>query len=355
VSGYDLLLHVGMPRSSTVLRPQLRARGVAFVGAADVAKLRSAAGWDSGPWSKPEEAATFAGEIAKLVEHAAAAARKRNGPHPQVVLASDRLLGEGPIGLRDAHTFRPYAERALGQVVAALSPTRARVLLHTHRQDRLMELAHLERIGEGSTEPFADQFPSAATSVFDYGALLARLAAVPGVDEVVARPVELADAGVHAFVNDVLGLLGLQDRVDLYAIGSDVWPQPPVYTEQGARLALALHPLASGRREHDLIRGFLQRRYLATEAGAADLLDRGTRERILAAYREANERLFREHMLGLPADGYADDTRTFDLGNVLPQPVPVPPTHVGQVRSTATWRARRVAGRARRWARQRLR
>jgi hypothetical protein len=365
----ELLLHVGMPRSGAVLRPalerlrpQLRAHGVAYVGGEQLERLRHVAGWHRDPWHRPQDAAPFARELGALVAAESRRAAGRAGLRTvRVVLSADALLGSGAIGLADADRFRPYAEQALGQVVAALSPSITRVALYTHRQDRLMELAQLERIRAGREDSFEDVFPNRFAPVLDYGALVERLHAVAGIGEVHVRPVELADAGTYAFVNDFLGLLGLADTLDLFAIGTGVYPHPPVYTERGARLALAMNPLLSTARELDLVREFLSTRYLAGEEGTADLLERGSRERILECYGASNEALFRRYAPDLPADSYADDARTFDLGNVLRQPVPPVPSAAAAARASAAEtairakrRARRTAGRALRWSAQRL-
>lgn len=365
----ELLLHVGMPRSGAVLRPalerlrpQLRAHGIAFIGNAQLEKARHLAGWNRDPWHRPQYAAAFARELtAQVAAESRWAAGRAGQREVRVVVSSDSLLGSGRIGLRDADRFRPYAERALGQVVDALAPVSARVVLYTHRQDRLMELAQLERIQAGRDDSFADQFPNPFAPVLDYGALAERLRSVPGVGDVHVRPVELADAGTYAFVNDFLALVGLADTLDLFAIGTGVFPHPPVYSERGAQLALALNPLLSTARELQLVGEFLSTRYLAGEEGTTDLLERESRERILAAYHASNEALFRRHAPDLPPDSYADDVRTFDLGNVLRQPVPPVPSRAAVVRESAIEtairvkrRARRSAGRALRWSAQRL-
>ena len=141
MSEYDLVLHVGMPRSGAVLRkaldrlrPQLRTHRVAFVGGPQIEGLRHVAGWEGGRPSRRQDASAFGRELA-----AAVAAERRNaagirGRLPvRTLVSSNRLLGTGAIGLRDAEQFRPHAARATAQIIEALSAHRVQVVLYTHR------------------------------------------------------------------------------------------------------------------------------------------------------------------------------------------------------------------------------
>jgi hypothetical protein len=237
-----------------------------------------------------------------------------------VVIASDQLLGRGEIGPRDAEQLRPYAIPAVSHVIKALSARHVQIVVHTHRQDRLLELAYLRWLRSGQHAALEDYFPHLFEPVLDYRDLVTRLRSVPHVSNVLVRPVEVADAGMHAFVNDVLGVVGLRDVIDLYVIGADLLVHPPVYSTQGAALARAMNPLVQGA-EFTLMQKYLTERYVASaEYGPPDLLDHETRSRMLDSYAEANRRLFVEAMPDLPPDSYADDVTTFALGNVLPQP-----------------------------------
>ncbi|MGH8963184.1 MAG: hypothetical protein ACRDWT_18670 [Jatrophihabitantaceae bacterium] len=361
----DLVLHVGVPRSGAVLhrallrlRPQLRAHAVAYVGGSELEGLPHANGWDGDAWRRRGEAAAFAGELAARVAAERRHAAGVRGHRPvRVVLSSDRLLGSGDIGLRDAQQLRPHAVLALSHVVEALSARRVRVILYSQRQDRLMELAHLQRVYAGQSAAFEDYYPYRFEPVLDYRSLVDRLRAVPRVCEVAVRPVELADAGVHAFVNDFLRVVGLEDVLDLYPIGADLLPHPAVYSARGVQLAQAINPLMETAAELELVREFLTTDHAAGDFGTTDLIELDAREQILAAYADGNRELFRAHMPDLPADSYADDSATFELGNVLRQPGPRRPastaarlgTAAAARTTNATVRLIRQRDRAQRW------
>jgi hypothetical protein len=368
MSEYDLVLHVGMPRSMDVLRsalarlrPQLHTHGVAVVGGAQIDRLRHASGWESGRGARRRDASAFESELAAAVaEERRHAAGVRGRPSVRTIVSSNRLLGAGRLGMLDAEQFRPYATRATAQVIRALSARRVQVVLYTHRQDRLMELSYLKRIRAGEQRSFEDTFPFCFEPVLDYLDLIDRLQAVPNVSEVVVRPLELVEAGQHAFVNDFLALLGLENALDLYAMGIDPWPYPSVYSARGAQLALALNPIMDTPAERRRVRTYVQKNYKASERYSTDLLDREVRQRILDCYADRNRKLFDRYLPELPADSYADDPSTFALGNVLGQPKPPTPPTVSDRLWTATSvtatealvelqrRARPAAGRARR-------
>ncbi|MDQ1630509.1 MAG: hypothetical protein QOC80_481 [Frankiaceae bacterium] len=339
MSEFDLILHVGMPRSGAVLRralsrlrPQLRMHGVAFVGKRQIGGLSHVAGWDSGPTTQRNQAPSFERELSDAVAAERGLTSRAPGRRPvQTIVSCDRLLGTGDLGPADEEQFRPYASRAMAQVITALSAHQVQIVLYTHRQDRLMELSYLKRIREGRPGAFADEFPFHGRPVLDYLDLIDRLLAVPKVADVVVRPVELVDAGQHALVNDFLGLVGLENALDLYAMGIDPWPYPPVYSARGAQLALVLNPLMDTPRERRRLRAYLWDNYRASERYATDLLDRGVRQRILDCYAERNQELFRRWMPDLPSNSYDDDPSTFALGNVLGPPRPARPA-VGRVR-----------------------
>jgi hypothetical protein len=348
---YDLVLHVGMPRSGAVLRraltrlrPQLHTHRVAYIGDPQIARLEHAAGWGCGPRASSPQASTFDDELATLVaaerSHAVGVTSRRP---LRTIVSSNRLLGVGDVGRRDAEQFRPYAAPATAQVIKALSARRVQVVLYTQRQDRLMELTYLQRMRTGRAHAFEEEFPGCFEPRFDYLELIDRLRTVPGVADVVVRPVELVDAGQHAFVNDFLGLVGLENRLDLNAMGLDPWPYPPGYSARGARLALALTPLMDTRTEHRRLRGFVWDNYSARERYDTDFLDRDVRRRILDSYAERNRELFRTHLPDLPVESYSDDPSTFGLGNVLSQPAPPPPPPLSaRVRRGAAAISRRV-------------
>jgi hypothetical protein len=352
MSDYDLVLHVGMPRSGAVirraltrLRPQLRTHRVAYIGDPQIAGLGHVAGWECGPHASSPQASTFDGELATLVaaerRHAAGVTGRRTPV--RTIVSSNRLLGAGDVGRRDAEQFRPYAIPATTQVIKALSARRVQVVLYTQRQDRLMELSYLQRMRTGRAHAFEDEFPDCFEPRFDYLELIDRLRTVPAVADVVVRPLELVDAGQHAFVNEFLGLVGLENRLDLDAMGLDPWPYPPGYSARGARLALALTPLMDTPAERRRLRGFVWENYSTRERYDTDFLDRDVRRGILDSYAELNRELFRTHLPDLPVESYSDDPSTFALGNVLGQPsAPPPPPLSARLGKAASAITRRV-------------
>lgn len=374
-NSFDLVLHVGMPRSGPPLRralqqlrPQLHSHGVAVLGTAELKRLAHLKGWDSDGQAQRGQAAAFGRDLAAAVRsasrHAAGVLGRRS---VQVVISSDRLLGGAALGRDDADGLRPYAERATAHVIESLSAQRVGVVLYTHRQDRLMELAYLRRVQAGERHSFAEQFPYRFEPVLDYANLVERLRGVAHVADVVVRPVELLDAGTHSFVNDFLSTVGLRDTLDLYALPTDLSPHPDVYSGRAAQLAVAMRPLLETAAETRLVNDYLAKNYLAGERYTTDLLEKDDRRRILDAYASRNEELFRTHMPDLPADSYADDTATFHLANfarsAAPPPEPGAAARLGAAaaaravaaRDTLSRRARPLAGRVRRRLRSLLR
>ncbi len=353
-----------MPRASAIvvpalqrLRPQLRAHGVAYVNAAQLEALPHAAGWKRDGSTDREHKADFAREVSALVGRermrAGSLWRRRRVP---IVVAGDQLLGRGDVGRRDADRLRPYASSAVSQVIKAVSARDVQIIVHTHRQDRLVELAYLRRLRSGQHQTIEQYFPLLFEPVLEYQDLVRRLRSVSQVSDVVVRPVELADAGAHAFVADVLGVFGLRDALDLYDLGADLSVYPPVYSAQGAALARAMNPIVQGE-EFDLLREFLSESYTApAEYGPPDILDHGSRVRMLSHYAEVNRRLFSEYMPDLPADSYADDATTFELGNVLHQPARRDPTVASRLEVAASvrtnWVSRALLRSSRRLQRQ---
>lgn len=346
ITGHDLVLHVGMPKASAILgpalrqlRPQLRAHGVAYVDGAQLGDLPHAAGWNRDPFTDHEQSTGFGRELADVArverQRAGSLWRRRRVP---VVVVSDQLLGRGDIGRRDATRLRPHAAPSVRQVIKALSARKVQVVVHTQRQDRLLELAYLQWLRSGQDATIGEYFPLGSAPVLDYGDLVTRLRSVPHVSDVVVRPVELADAGVRAFVNDALGAIGLRDALDLQVVSAELFVEPLVYSDRGAALARAMNPLVRGA-ELTLLQEFLSQGYAAQpEYGPPDILDPDARDDLLAGYAESNRSLFSEFMPDLPVDSYGSDTATFALGNVLRQPTPFNDTVTDRLASTASLR-----------------
>jgi hypothetical protein len=348
---HDLVLHVGMPRASSIvgpalqrLRPQLRAHGIALLSGAQLERLPHASGWHRDPATDRKQTAAFARELAALARterlHAGSLWRRRTVP---VVIADAQLLGRGEIGPRDAEQLRPDAVAAVRQAITALSARNVLILLHTHRQDRMLELAYLRRLRSGQHVGIEQYFPRLFEPVMDYRDLVTRLRSIRDVSDVVVRPVELADAGMHAFINDVLGVIGLRNVLDLYVIGADLPLHPPVYSARGAAVARAMNPLVRGA-ESTLVHEYLAQRHAApAEYGPPDILDLEARTHMLESYAETNRLLFVESMPDLPPDSYADDVTTFGLGNVLHQPAAHDRTVPSRLTVAAAVRANRAS------------
>jgi hypothetical protein len=361
---HDLVLHVGMPRATSVigpalrqLQPQLRAHGVAYVDGEEVLSLPHAAGWHRDRGTRPEHADDFARELAAAAhaEQQRAGSLWRRRPVP-VVVVSDQLLGWGDIGRRDTDLLRPYAERAVRHVIGAVAARNVQIVLHTQRQDRLLELAYLRWLSAGHDAAIESFFPSLYEAVLDYGELVARLRSVRHVSDVVVRPVELLDAGVHAFVNDVLGLMGLRDALDLHVVSADLFVRPRVYSAQGAALSRALSPLVRGA-DFGAVQEFLSERYSApAEYGLPEIIEPDARARLLESYTESNRLLFTTHMPDLPSDSYDGDVPTFALGNVLRQAAPrdtaIPTKVAATVSAASFWSSRALRRSARSMARR---
>jgi hypothetical protein len=357
---HDLVLHVGMPKATSILRPalqqlqpQLRAHGIAYLDGEQLTRLPHAPGWNRDGFTRPKQAAAFGNELADLArteqQRAGGQSLRRQVP---VVVASDDLLGRGELGRRDSAQLRPYATRAVRQVIKALGARKVQVVLHTQRQDRLLELAYLRWLSAGHEESIESYFPALGEPVIDYGDLVHRLRALPRVSDVVVRPVELADAGVHAFVNDTLALLGLGDALDLHVVSADLFAHPPVLSGQGAALARAMHPLVSGA-EFSLVQEFLSDRYSApAEYGLPEILEPEVRARMLATYAEPNRALFKSYMHDLAANSYEDDVATFALGNVLRPPARRDDGVGGRATTAVLLRSSQASGAVRRSARR---
>lgn len=321
----DLVLHIGMQQSGATMlqralsrmRPQLRTHGVAFIGHRRIAEFEHLAGWRCREDAAPAQAAAFERELADAVAHEqkriADAGGMARGP---VLIASDHLVGAANINAADEDTFRPHAVPAIAHVVAALGAECVRLVLHTHRQDRLMEFCYLREIQKGRHHTFDDQFPRRFEPLLDYNDLIARLRALPEVIDIRVRPFELVAAGPHAFVDDFLGALGLSGTLDLDGV-ADGLEAHHVYSRRGLWIALGMNPHLETARDRKLVRQFLLENFPAGDDRQSRFMPKRERRRILAAYREANRDLFRGHMPDLPEDSYDDNPATEQLADVL--------------------------------------
>jgi hypothetical protein len=321
----DLVLHIGMQQSGATmlqralsrLRPQLRTHGVAFIGHRRIAEFEHLAGWRCRADADPTQAEGFERELADAVAHEqkriAEAGGMACGP---VLIASDHLVGASNLNASDEDSFRSYAAPAIDQVIATLGAERVRLMLYTHRQDRLMEFCYLREIQKGRHHAFHDQFPRRFEPLLDYNDLIAQLAALPEVTDIRVRPFELVAAGPRAFIDDFLGALDLSGALDLDSLPDDLEPHH-VYSRRGLRIALDMNPHVETARDRKLVRQFLLDNFAAGDDRQSRFMPKRERRRILAAYRDVNRRLFRSHMPDLPEGGYDDNAATARLAGVL--------------------------------------
>jgi hypothetical protein len=169
--------------------------------------------------------------------------------------------------------------------MAQAGADKAVVVLDVCRQDRLMEYAHLHAVRHGSTTSFAEQFPYARKPVLDWADLADRIEAVPGVAEVVLRPVE-----AHGVV-----------------LGA------PTFSARGLRVARALNAHVSPD-EQVLVRQFVAENFPGPESGN-QFLKPDARAEILAAYAARNRALFRARLPAFDEDAYTDDAHTAALSD----------------------------------------
>jgi hypothetical protein len=218
------------------------------------------------------------------------------------------LLGGGLLGPEDSAGLRPGAADAVAAALLELGAGKALVVLDVRRQDRLMEYAHLHAVRNGSTVSFAAQFPRARDAVLDWQDLADRVEAVPGVAEVVLRPVEVFRARPAALVADLLVRVGATEPIDLPTVSA-----PSTFTARGVRVARTLNAHTSPE-EQVLVREFVAATFPGPRAGNQFLKTR-TRAAILAAYAALNRTLFRARLPEFDEGAYTDDARTDALGD----------------------------------------
>ena len=316
----ELVLHAGLAatdgpmlhRALDRLRPQLRRRGVACVTPPAFRNVTDLA--------------------------AAVAAERRATRRCRVVFVSFPT-----VALRRDLSARPAPRRVAAAVAATGVDGPARISLTVQRPDRLYEHAYLDLVARGETRPPA----AALRGVPDLAELADRIAALPAVQDVTIRPWELVGAGAVAYVDDLLGLVGLRGELDLRRLAHK-FSAGRRYSAAAVPVATALLPLATTDEQRADVR-----RLVLTHLGAAQETDTrflGAAERaaILTAGRDSNRDLLHRYRPDLPADAYDDDAGTTALGRFLaPIELVWPPR-----RNSPPDLARRVRKRAyRRWRR----
>lgn len=339
-----LVLHVGLHHTGTgllteslvELRPQLHRHGVALLTNEQMTGLADSAGWIRKAGSKPEMSHAFDGEL-RVLAGAELDSAARSGTAPRTLLvASEQLTGARAPGSGDRESFRPYAEKAIGQVIEALEPGRVQLVLYTRRQDRLMEACYVSEIEKGRHHSFATQFPNRYEPVFSYSALVERLRALPRVKGIRVRPYETIGAGVRPFVDDFMSSIDLRGKLDLSVLGDEP-RQSSAYSRNALRLALAINPQLDTERERSLVREFLLTEFPSPPYAEARFISKKARARIVTAYRADNETLFATHMPDLPRDSYG----SIEATRRLEQSEPPTPT----VSAPFTRRVRRAVRR----------
>lgn len=356
----ELVLHVGMQqagarmlhRTLRHLRPQLLRHGIGLIGPAALEQLSGVAGWRHHDAVDEAAVAAFERGLAGLVAGETAAVRRAGAAARAIVLSSDHLLGRDNIDACDERLFRPFAVPSVAQVIRAVGPQSARLVLYVRRQDRLMEACYLRALQNGGTHRFEQQFPRRFEPVLDYDELIGRLESNPGVADVRVRPFELVASSAPALADDLLSSLGLAGRLDLADVGGDLVPYR-LYSRRAARIAADVNPYLDSPRERRLVRKFLIEQFPGTDDVSTRLLPAADRQRILEVYAAANRSLFERRMPDLAADAYEREEATADLlaaGRTVTDPSPG-----GDVRGPAgTWSPSTDApwgrGRLRGWA-----
>lgn len=329
MTGPELVLDVGLQqtgagmllRALRRLRPQLRRLGVGVVGHDDLVELDHVGGWRNRPDADERATTAFEREVAALVGREAATVRRVAGTARAVLVVSDQLLGRDNLDAGDERLLRPLAVPALAQVLRAVDPPRARVLLSVRRQDRLMEACYLRALQQGAAHDLAEHFPRHHEPGLDYLELIERIEELPEVAEVRVRPFELVGQEARRAAHDVVSALGLAGRVDLGAVGDDLVPYR-LYSHQAAAIARDVNPHLESPRERRLMRGFLREHFPGTDEASTRLLAPDERRSVLEAHAAANRRLFEQRLPGLPPDAYASDGATARLAAAAP---PLPP------------------------------
>lgn len=232
-----------------------------------------------------------------------------------------------------------HAHALVDEAVQAAGGRSACVLLEVCRQDQLIESAYLRRVHAGDHHPFAEQFPELDRHTVDYGALADGLAALPGVERVVALPLELAGAGRPAYAAHALEALGVGH--DLEVLRTALAPRRD-YTRQGLDLALAMNPLLGTTEERHVLHEMLMQNFAAADGQRARVLADDARAAIVARHRDVNAAFFRTWLPSLPPDSYSGDEDTATLAAVLDPVEPLEPPSPGTARKMVRRLRRRV-------------
>lgn len=326
-----LVLHVGIHKTGTTtlqvalesMRKQLRTRGVSLITIGQMKKLKHDSAWAAYRSKGHPDKSRFVEEFRALVHgEIEAAERKSSAPVRQVLITSERMVGARMPSTVDHPKFRPLAEEAMGEIISALDPEEVHVALYTRRQDRLMESCYLWEVQKGLSHPIQDQFPFMDDPVLRFSGLAERLVSIPRVDSMRVRPFEIISGGSLAYLDDFLSNVGLQGQLDYSGFKSEPSSNRS-YSQKALDIALAINRHLDTGSQRTAARQFLKQHFPVGEYPSATILNEDERSRVVAVYREDNERLFSTWMPELPYDSYSTVDGVDGLRDVLS------PTSVG--------------------------
>lgn len=322
-----VVLHVGIHKTGTTtlqvalaaLRRQLRANGVALITIEQMKKLRHENVWAARRTANRLEAPLFLEEFRSLVDSEIEAVERKSGePVRQVLVSNERMVGARMPSEGDYPVFRPQTEAAMGEIIDALDPGEVHVALYTRRQDRLIESCYLWEVQKGLSHSIREQFPFIDEPVMRYYELANRIAKVRRVDSMRVRPFEIISGGSLAYLDDYLSNVGLDGKLDYSEFAKDPSANRS-YSQKALDLARAMNPHLDTKEERDAVRRFLKKQFSTDGYPAAKILSDAEREKLVALYREDNERLFSTWMPELPYDAYSTVDGVAKLKSVLPK------------------------------------
>lgn len=319
-----LVLHVGIHKTATStlqtalrsLRPQLRAHGVAFINHKQVKKLPHVRAWAARLTADPLKAPRFMAELRSLVEEEVGHVQRVTGrPARCVLVSSEQMVGARMPCEVDFPVFRPLAEVGIAQILDALGASDAHVALYTRRQDTLMESAYMWEIQKGLGHTIHEQFPFMFEPVMDYSQLADRIAGISGIGSLRVRPFESISAGSLAYLDDFLSNVDLAGSLD-YSVFEASPSANRSYSQKALDIALIINPYLDTAKQRAGAKRMLKGLFPVGEYPHAVILEDLDREKVLAAYRDANERLFSKWMPDLPAGTYSTIEATRKLPTV---------------------------------------
>jgi hypothetical protein len=319
------VLHAGIHKTGTTtlqvalesLRKPLRAHGVALITIGQMKKLEHDSAWGAYRAQGHPDKDLFVEEFRALVHgEIEAVERKTAAPVQQVLITSERMVGARMPSTVDHPKFRPLAEAAIGEIIAALDPEEVHLALYTRRQDRLMESCYLWEVQKGLSHTIHTQFPFIDKPVLRFFELAERLLSIPRIDTIRVRPFEIISGGSLAYLDDFLSNVGLDGRLDYSGFKSEPSSNRS-YSQRALDIALTINPHLETGKQRTAARQFLKQQFPVGDYPSAKILTDEERERVVAVYRDDNERLFSTWMPELPYDSYSTVDGSDRLRGVL--------------------------------------